>query len=329
MKKYLFILLLLIGCGDTNRVGSNSTNSIIPLFSFTGSNYNDQNGMEQLIISDIKSAKKSIKLAIYGFTNDNLRDTLIQAHNNGIDVKIATDDSKFDSEDITVIKNAGIPVISDEKSSALMHHKFLVIDSSIVWTGSANYTYYSFYKNNENIVKIVDANVAYAYTQEFYELVNHQDKKGAYISEKIEVYFSPEDDFEQRLLELVEGAKESIQFLAFAFTNKNLSDALIQKYQEGVSISGVFDKKQDSGFLKRYSKYTTLLQNGLNVKLDGNRQTMHNKVFIIDSKTVVTGSYNFTIKANNENNENILVIHNKEFANRYIKEFNEIYDLAN
>ncbi len=320
-------MLLLIGCGDSNRQVNETADSIkiIPLFSFTNSNYNDENGIEQLIISDIKSAKKSIRLAIYGFTNNNLRDALINAHEKGIDVKIATDDSEFDKKDMTVIRQAGIEVISDEDSSALMHHKFLVIDENIVWTGSANYSYYAFYKNNENIVKITNTDVASAYLEEFGELSKHQDKEGAYMSSELEVYFSPEDDFEQRLLDLIEGAEESIYFLAFAFTNEKISAALIQKYKNGVSIKGVFDKKWNSS---KYSQYKTLLNSQMDVKLDGNKQTMHNKVFIIDRKTVVTGSYNFTVKANNQNNENAIVVHNDDFAARYIKEFNEIYKLA-
>jgi phosphatidylserine/phosphatidylglycerophosphate/cardiolipin synthase-like enzyme len=124
-------------------------------------------------------------------------------------------------------------------------------------------------------------------------------------------------------------AKESIDFLAFAFTNKKISDALKEQHDKGVVIRGVFDKEQHEGFLKRYSKFDTLLSHKIDVKLDGNKQTMHNKVFIIDHKTVVTGSYNFTVKANEDNSENAIVVHNREFASRYKDEFEEIFDLAN
>jgi phosphatidylserine/phosphatidylglycerophosphate/cardiolipin synthase-like enzyme len=333
MIKYIFILLLIIGCGDTARENGNSytvtTDAIKlkPLFSFTNSKYSDKNGMEQLIIDDINSAKKSIKLAIYGFTNDDLRDALINAHNNGISVKIVTDDSEFEKQDITVIKQSGIEVISDQDSSSLMHNKFLIIDSDIVWTGSANYSYYAFYKNNENIIKITNTKVAKVYTDEFNELATHKKIEGAYISDELEIYFSPEDDFEQRLLQLIENSKESIDFLAFAFTSKKIAAVLKEKYDQGIKIRGVFDKKwHDSS---RYSQYKSLLDYHIDVKLDGNKQTMHNKIFIIDEKIVVTGSYNFTAKANDDNSENSLVVHNKEFTNRYIKEFESIFAIGN
>ncbi len=329
----IFVFLLLAGCSSTreNSTTTLKTEDLIikPYFSLTNSNFNKGGGVDDILIDEITNAKKNIYLAIYGFSNDRIRDAIIVAFKKGVDTKIVTDDSQLDSENITILRDEGIEIIDDKNPYALMHHKFLIIDESVVWSGSANYSYYAFYKNNENLVKIKSQKIAKVYLDEFKELYDHKDIEGAYISSSLEIYFSPEDDFEQRLLELIENAKESIDFLAFAFTNKNLSDALKMKFDQGVKIRGVFDKKQNDGFLKKYSKYNTLLAHKIDVKLDGNRQTMHNKIFIIDKKTVVTGSYNFTIKANEENNENAIIVHNREFASRYESEFEDIFSLAN
>ncbi len=336
MNRFLsstFILLLLIGCSSTreNSTATLKTESVIikPYFSLTNSNFNKGGGVDDILIDEIKNAKKSIYLAIYGFSNDRIRDAIIVAFNNGVDTRIVTDDSQIDSENITILRDEGIEIIDDKNPYALMHHKFLVIDESVVWSGSANYSYYAFYKNNENLVKIKSQKIAKVYIDEFKELYDYTDIEGAYISSSLEIYFSPEDDFQQRLLALIENAKESIDFLAFAFTDKEISDALKIKFDQGVKIRGVFDKKQNDGFLKKYSQYNTLLAHKIDVKLDGNTQTMHNKVFIIDKKTVITGSYNFTIKANEQNNENAIVVHNREFASRYESEFEDIFSLAN
>ena len=335
MKKTLLLILctfIFTSCStfskDVETSKQTSSITIKPYFSQTNSNYNNGGGVDDIIVQEIKNAKKSLKLAIYGFTNDRIRDALIEVHKKGIDVKIITDDSKIDSEDISVIKQAGIQVLDDKDKNALMHHKFLIIDENVVWSGSANYGYYAFYKNNENLVKFTSKKVAEVYLDEFEELKNGKNYEGAYVGENLEIYFSPEDDFEQRLLQLIEKARESIDFLTFAFTNENISNALKQKHDNGVKIRGVFDKKQNDGFLKKYSKYNTLFEHGIDVKLDGNKQTMHNKVFIIDKKTVITGSYNFTVKANDDNNENSIVVHNGEFASRYLDEFEEIFYLG-
>ncbi len=52
---------------------------------------------------------------------------------------------------------------------------------------------------------------------------------------------------------------------------------------------------------------------------------MHHKVFIIDEKIVITGSYNPTKNANENNDENLLIIHDKKIAEKYLEEFNYVY----
>jgi len=267
MKNTIFLTLFLLffGCGgrEATLYNQNPTDgiSIKPYFSLTGSSYKESKGVEKILIQDINNSKSSIRLAIYGFSNDRIRDAVLAAYKRGVDTKIVTDDTEAEKENIQILKNAGIDIVDDEDSSALMHDKFLIIDSKVVWTGSANYTYYSFFKNNENLVKITSQKVANVYLEEFNEIYTHNYIEGAYISENLEIYFSPEDDFEQRLLELIEQAKHSIDFLAYAFTSRPIANALKKMYDKGIVIRGVFDKRWNSN---QYSKYNDLLSYGWN-----------------------------------------------------------------
>jgi phospholipase D len=52
---------------------------------------------------------------------------------------------------------------------------------------------------------------------------------------------------------------------------------------------------------------------------------MHHKVFIIDKEAVVTGSYNPTKSGNTRNDENMLIIHDKEIANQFLEEFDFVW----
>ncbi|MGC1855109.1 MAG: phospholipase D-like domain-containing protein, partial [Candidatus Aquirickettsiella sp.] len=45
----------------------------------------------------------------------------------------------------------------------------------------------------------------------------------------------------------------------------------------------------------------------------------HNKIMIIDEKEVITGSFNFTKAAQNKNAENLVIIHDAQLANIYLK----------
>jgi len=55
---------------------------------------------------------------------------------------------------------------------------------------------------------------------------------------------------------------------------------------------------------------------GRSVKIDAQHAIAHNKVMIIDGETVITGSFNFTKAAEENNAENLLVIHDKRLVNR-------------
>ncbi|MCL6441703.1 MAG: FAM83 family protein, partial [Thermoleophilum sp.] len=65
----------------------------------------------------------------------------------------------------------------------------------------------------------------------------------------------------------------------------------------------------------------------VDVLQDGNRYLMHHKVIIIDERTVVFGSYNFSASAQ-ENNENCLIVDSPELARQFVAEFNRVYDKA-
>lgn len=54
---------------------------------------------------------------------------------------------------------------------------------------------------------------------------------------------------------------------------------------------------------------------------------MHNKFTVIDNRKLITGSYNWTINANS-NNENIFVIEDKLSATYYCHEFRRIASIG-
>jgi cardiolipin hydrolase len=53
---------------------------------------------------------------------------------------------------------------------------------------------------------------------------------------------------------------------------------------------------------------------------------MHNKYAIIDESVIVTGSFNWTTQAINNNQENLLFYEDKELAAQYVKEFNKLWN---
>ena len=62
------------------------------------------------------------------------------------------------------------------------------------------------------------------------------------------------------------------------------------------------------------------------MRLDANPNQMHDKVMIIDSQVVVTGSFNYTYSAEKYNDENLLVLYNPQIAEQYLAEFERIFN---
>jgi len=137
----------------------------------------------------------------------------------------------------------------------------------------------------------------------------------------VEVFFSPEDNNDLKVINLIDSANKSIDIAMYSFTLDKIGQAVVRAKQRGVKVRVVVEKQQVS----KYSEYWRLIENNVSVFNDSNYAFMHDKFAVIDGEIVLTGSYNWTKHATYYNNENLLIIRNKEIAFKYEKEFEKIY----
>jgi phosphatidylserine/phosphatidylglycerophosphate/cardiolipin synthase-like enzyme len=293
-------------------------------------------GPDEQLAQAIEKARLSVDVAIYDLNLWSVRDALINAHRNGIQVRVVTESDNMDEQEIQELKEAGIQVLGD-RHAGLMHDKFVVIDHSQVWTGSMNFTTGGGYLDNNNLLCIQSSQLAEDYTYEFEQMfvddlfgpdkIHRTPNPQVTINGSlVEAYFSPEDGTLEHILSAVNSATESLYFLAYSFTSDRLGEAMIERAQAGVKVAGVFD--QDQYHSNEGTEFDKLLNAGLDVRLDGNPRLMHHKVIIIDGQVVIVGSYNFSNNAEYNNDENTLIIHNQDIAAMYLAEFQQIYAKA-
>ena len=124
---------------------------------------------EKRLINYLKLAQKSLIVAVFTLTNDDLAKEVRNAKARGVDVRIISDDEllKMQGSDIRNMHNEGIQVRVDLDPRAQMHHKFCVIDDHILVTGSFNWTKQAVNKNQENLVVLDDPCLCSLYSQEF------------------------------------------------------------------------------------------------------------------------------------------------------------------
>ncbi len=282
------------------------------------------------------------EIKVYFCPQDNCSMALIKEIESSSFVKCAFYDLDLEPLiKILKIKNASVIIDEDNVNEdnkefivdygyGLMHNKFCVFDKGIV-TGSFNPTINGNYKNNNNVLIIHSLILKENFLDEFNELENNEKQKKTRTTKLkingilIENYFCPEDNCEKKVLEELEKAEENIYFMVFTFTSENIGNKLVEKHEKGIEIKGVFEKFSAN---TQYSEYKKLNENNINVKTDKNPDIMHHKVFIIDNKTVITGSYNPTKSANEKNDENILIIHDENISKEFLKEFEFILNKA-
>ncbi|MFA6269117.1 MAG: phospholipase D family protein [archaeon] len=127
-----------------------------------------QDECAQQLIKKIDSSNKSVYIAIYSFTHDEIATALIRAKERGVEVKVVFDydQSTNTSSDDEKLMAAGIP-IARRNGSGYMHNKFTVIDGNVVATGSFNYSQNADTKNDENLVFIVSESIASKFKVDF------------------------------------------------------------------------------------------------------------------------------------------------------------------
>lgn len=301
---------------------------------------NDPNNLAgtipEKLIELINDAQRSIHIAAFEFDLTPVAEALIAAHQRGVEVRWVTDDEFGLGADedaghgqFAMLRQAGIEV-RDDGRSALMHNKFIIFDGRTVWTGSTNLTHNGSFRNNNNVLVIRSPRLAEMYEREFAEMWEDRrfgprspstldDQSTRLNGTPVQVIFAPEDKAIDQLIPLVANAQESIRFMAFSFTHAELGAAVRERMEAGVDVQGIFELR---GSQTEFSQLRPLYcVNRLAMRQDGNPGTFHHKVIIIDNKTVITGSLNFSNSANNSNDENVLVVTNPAIATHYLQEF--------
>ncbi len=299
--------------------------------------------IEGRLLQLIDEARSSIHIASFEFNLPLVADALIAAKARGVDVRWVTDDENGLDIDanpnrgqFTRLMAGGIEVKDDAGRSALMHNKFWIFDKQIVWTGSTNITVNGIYKQNNNVIVIHSAEAALIFEREWEELWNAQLGPRAPSSigsqwlildgTPIQVLFSAEDHAVSNLIALVNDAQSSIRFLAFSFTDYPLAQAMIERARAGVDVQGVFET---FGSNSPRSELRTFWCANVPSRQDGNSSFLHHKIIIIDNSIVVTGSLNFSSSADEENEENVVILENPEIAALYLREYQKIWAQAN
>jgi phosphatidylserine/phosphatidylglycerophosphate/cardiolipin synthase-like enzyme len=129
-----------------------------------------------------------------------------------------------------------------------------------------------------------------------------------------EVYFSPRGGCTEAVVREVGKARKTVWVQAYSFTSAPIARALMEASRRGVKVRVILDRSQRS---ERYTAADFLAHAGIPVYIDARHAIAHDKVMVIDGRTVLTGSFNFTKSAEENNSENLLVLREPGLVLRY------------
>jgi phosphatidylserine/phosphatidylglycerophosphate/cardiolipin synthase-like enzyme len=295
-------------------------------------------GIPDRIAESIQAARQSVDVAVFEFNLMPLAEALLRAQARGVRVRLVTDADTMSEAPVQALAAAGVPVVADARDE-FMHHKFVVLDGSSVWTGSMNFTRNDAYRNDNVVIHITSVRLAENYAHEFEEMFSARtfgprspaDTPHPLVTldgTRVASYFSPDDGVAAHVRDVLAGAQRSIYFMAFAFTRLDLADALLERAAAGVDVRGVFETRQIAAGADQ--AWQRLTQGGLaeQVRQDGNPYNLHSKVFIVDESIAILGSYNFSRNAEENNDENILILFHADIARALVAEWQRVWSQA-
>ena len=143
---------------------------------------------------------------------------------------------------------------------------------------------------------------------------------GGSTADNISFYFSPKGGCTDAIVTELGTARQSVLVQAYSFTSKPISEALVAAYGRGVKVTVILDKSDTT----EKTEGETVLAAGIPTYVDARHAIAHNKIMIIDGRTVITGSFNFTYQAEHNNAENLIILRDRTaMADAYTRNFNE------
>jgi len=296
---WLIPLIILAGCGKPQPLVTDDFEVYL----------SRKNDIPLKIIGLINQAKKEVLITSFEANLPCVFAALKAAQGRGVKIKLLVDDKAAESAPALPFNF----IYTDSKPSSLMHTKFGVVDRKIAWLGSLNLTFGSAYQSDNDLIFFHSPKIAGYLRQVFNSLIEGKKPPPSFQGNPeipVQIYLNPK--CRPVILKELKLAQKEIFFSHYIFTDQEIIQVLREKADCGVKVSGVLERD----WTGNDTAFRELNASGASVAWDKNYYLNHYKLFLIDDKKVITGSYNPSGAAG-RNQEIISVINSPEVARFY------------
>ncbi len=141
-------------------------------------------------------------------------------------------------------------------------------------------------------------------------------------NDKGDAFFSPGDACRNIIINQIMYATSAVNICVFTISDDRITSAIIDAHRRGRNVKVITDndKSLDMG-----SDIAQLAKEGIAVKMDSTPNHMHHKFMVVDDKSLITGSYNWTLSAARYNHENVLLTTEVGLVKSFLKEFSQLW----
>lgn len=133
------------------------------------------------------------------------------------------------------------------------------------------------------------------------------------------------DNIPSHIINELNQATHSIYIAVAWFTRMDIFEVLLQKAKAGVTVQLALSNDRINRTAPiRHDELSAVANCHTHWIGDGNKRLMHHKFCVIDNQTVITGSFNWSKKAETSNHENITISQDELLAKAFCQEFYKI-----
>ena len=266
--------------------------------------------LKRVIIAAIKRAKCSIWIYTYGLNDPHILSLLHHKASHGVTCHIIYDQKTAPHLNRLETDHFHFHPIRER---GLMHRKLVIIDSELLFLGSANLTTSSLAMHANCLIGFFSPSLAthfIQYAQYDFKLNKRKAKNPICLTIKnqtCELYHLPSKQGLSRLLEMLDQAKREVIIALFTFTHPQIVSKLIDLHKKGVVVKIFLDQTSARGASARAAEQ--LYQGGLDLKRNQGLGLLHYKWGMIDRDILIVGSANWTQAAFHYNRDLLLFLY--------------------
>ncbi|MDA8242774.1 MAG: phospholipase D-like domain-containing protein [Elusimicrobia bacterium] len=322
----------------------------VPGLAFSGST-----DIAAIIEGAIRSSSFTVEAALYGLTLPGVAQALVDARDRGVKVRVIMNEShvfttrRDDGVQLLIDKGVDMRTLRGTGRNGIMHNKLGIYDGRLVSAGSFNWAVTANEANSENAVFLRDADTVAGYGKYFEWMWglarpvadgpagNVKDygpppaapaRSVAFGGARFPAYsFSPGGETKADVISALDRAASSADIAVFSFYDEDIAGAAVNALKRGVKVRVLVDRVQAS----QSDVGSVLVKAGVQFRWSkgfAGKGVMHNKFAVLDGKLLMTGSFNWSTNAQQNNFENMFYTASPAYTEAYSAQFEELFSAA-